>query len=636
MRLIRRTLQIMLLLLLIALLIVVYFIANPNLPDYKPADKVHYLGQWSEQERQFYYYTPQGTRVKGLQYAWFSALELPFGKAKFADPDYLARFGFLTQPGQKATPLNPGNLPVGFARHQDDESCVEYLDITCAACHTGELRFKGQAVRIDGGAALHSLASTVPTLKGGSFGQSLGMSMAFTYYNPLKFRRFAREVLGERYEREYDTLRVEFKQVLDRLLSTAYNDWHRGLYPTEEGFGRTDAFGRIANTVFGDSIDAANYRIADAPVSYPHLWDIWKFDWVQWNGSAMQPMARNVGEALGVGATLHLLDENGQAVAENQRYASSVRIHDLYELEETLKRLQPPAWPEKIFGKVDIALASRGRALFQENCAHCHAPQVVPPDKRMAPERDPEWYLRVIPTSIVGTDSTTADNIADHRFDVSKLGWTKAKLAKLDVKLFSNSLDNVDLRAISTAEALAYITAYVEERAYRDNGITPEQRKRMDGYGLKIGVQEIRGYKARPLDSIWATPPFLHNGSVPTLFHLLSPVSERPSQFWVGNFEFDPQHVGFVSDKFPGGFLLDTRIKGNGNNGHEFRDGCRNDGAIGRGLQPEERWALVEYLKVLGNAQLENQLSEMPSKPWSPGPFCQGSVTANDEESNDA
>lgn len=74
MRLIRRTLQIMLLLLLIALLIVVYFIANPNLPDYKPADKVHYLGQWSEQERQFYYYTPQGTRVKGLQYAWFSTL----------------------------------------------------------------------------------------------------------------------------------------------------------------------------------------------------------------------------------------------------------------------------------------------------------------------------------------------------------------------------------------------------------------------------------------------------------------------------------------------------------------------------------------------------------------------------------
>ncbi|MGY2499104.1 hypothetical protein, partial [Klebsiella pneumoniae] len=93
-------------------------------------------------------------------------------------------------------------------------------------------------------------------------------SMAFTYYNPLKFRRFAQEVLGEQYPQGRDQLREDFKQVLDRLLATAFNDWHRGLYPTEEGFGRTDAFGRIANTVFGDVLDDANYRVANAPVSY--------------------------------------------------------------------------------------------------------------------------------------------------------------------------------------------------------------------------------------------------------------------------------------------------------------------------------------------------------------------------------
>ncbi len=85
---------------------------------------------------------------------------------------------------------------MGFARHADAESGEHYLDISCAACHTGELRYQGQAVRIDGGAALHSLASTVPTVRGGSFGQALGMSMAFTYYNPLKFNRFAQQVLG--------------------------------------------------------------------------------------------------------------------------------------------------------------------------------------------------------------------------------------------------------------------------------------------------------------------------------------------------------------------------------------------------------------------------------------------------------
>ena len=624
MRLLRRTLKLFILLALIGLAVALYYIANPNLPTYQQPSDLHYLDQWSEEQRQTYYYTPQGTTVKGLRYDWFSALEMPFGTEKFARLDYLARFGFLTDPKQQPSALNPGNLPVGFTRHQDNESGEHFLDISCAACHTGELRYKGQAVRIDGGAALHSLASTVPTLRGGGFGQALGMSMAFTYYNPLKFRRFAQEVLGDQYPQGRDQLREDFKQVLDRLLATAFNDWHRGLYPTEEGFGRTDAFGRIANTVFGDVLDDANYRVANAPVSYPQLWDIWKFDWVQWNGSAMQPMARNVGEALGVGASLHLLDEHGKGVAEADRYASSVRLHDLYTLEETLKRLQPPKWPEVVFGKVDLPLASRGKALYTENCAYCHAPDPKPRDQRLAPSRDPEWKMRVVPISIVGTDPTTADNIADHRFDISRLGWTKAELSRLDVKLFGSSLDEVDFKSISSAKGLAYITAYVENRAYQDAGIGPRQRKEMDGYGLPIGVQEKRGYKARPLDGIWATPPFLHNGSVPNLFELLSPVYERQAQFWVGNFEFDPVRVGYRSDKFPGGFLLDTRVTGNGNGGHEFRDGCRQEGVIGRALSPDERLALIEYLKVLGNADLENRLSDVPVQAWTPGPSCEG------------
>ncbi len=624
MRLLRRTLKLVLVLVLIGLAVVLYYVANPNLPRFEPPEQLHYLQQWSDEQRQTYYYTPQGTTVKGLRYDWFVALEMPFGSEKFARPDYLARFGFLTDPKQRATSLNPGNLPVGFARHQDNESGEHFLDISCAACHTGELRYQGQAVRIDGGAALHSLASTVPTLRGGGFGQALGMSMAFTYYNPLKFRRFAQEVLGDRYAQDRDRLRQDFKQVLDRLLATAANDWHRGLYPTEEGFGRTDAFGRIANTVFGDALDEANYRIANAPVSYPHLWDIWKFDWVQWNGSAMQPMARNVGEALGVGASLHLLDEHGQGVAEADRYASSVRLHDLYTLEETLKQLQPPQWPEAIFGKIDLPLASRGKALYSENCAYCHAPNPKPREQRLAPARDPEWKMRIVPTDIVGTDPTTADNIADHRFDISRLGWTKAELSRLDVQLFGASLDEVDFKSISSAKALAYITAYVENRAYQDAGISPRQRWRMDGYGLSIGVQEKRGYKARPLDGIWATPPFLHNGSVANLFELLSPVYERQTRFWVGNFEFDPVRVGYRSEAFPGGFLFDTRVTGNGNGGHEFRDGCRQQGVIGRALAPDERLAVIEYLKVLGNDGLEAQLTEVPAKAWTPGPSCEG------------
>lgn len=622
MQLLRRALLGLLFLVALFAGIGVYFVAYPNLPAYQQPEQLHYLNQWSEADRQTFYYTPQGTQVKGLRYEWFQALEKPFGRGKLAAPDYLARFGFLVDPQQQPSTRNPANLPVGFARHEDSETGIAYLDISCAACHTGELRHRGQAIRIDGGAALHSLASTVPTLRGGAFGQALGMSMAATYYNPLKFKRFALEVLGDNYASDREQLRIDFKRVLDRLLSTAFNDWHRGLYPTEEGFGRTDAFGRIANTVFGDAIDADNYRVANAPVSYPQVWDIWKFDWVQWNGSAMQPMARNIGEALGVGAPLRLLHEDGSPFMLDERYPSSVRVHDLDRLEQTLKRLQPPRWPEEVLGKVDIEKASLGRALFEENCAYCHAADPKPVKERFAASRAPEWRMRIVPTEVIGTDPTTADNIADHRFDVSRLGWTQHELKELDVRLFDASPAELDLQNISSAKGLAYITAYVEQRAYRDAGVHPDERARLDGFGLPIGVQEIRGYKARPLDGIWATPPFLHNGSVANLFELLSPVAERQKQFWVGTFEYDTERLGFETGAFPGGFLLDTSITGNGNQGHEFRAGCREQGVIGRALLPHERWALLEYLKVLGDDRFESQLQHLPAKPWTPGPNC--------------
>ncbi|MCZ7166968.1 hypothetical protein, partial [Salmonella enterica] len=88
-----------------------------------------------------------------------------------------------------------------------------------------------QALRIDGGAAQHVLPSSVPTLRGGSFGQALVASLASTYYNPLKFRRFAHSVLGDQYDAQYDQLRQDFKKSLDNFLKVAWNDTHRGLYP---------------------------------------------------------------------------------------------------------------------------------------------------------------------------------------------------------------------------------------------------------------------------------------------------------------------------------------------------------------------------------------------------------------------
>jgi len=114
-------------------------------------------------------------------------------------------------------------------------------------------------------------------------------------------------------------------------------------------------------------------------------------------------------------------------------------------------------------------------------------------------------------------------------------------------------------------------------------------------------------YKARPLNGIWAVGPFLHNGSVPTLYDLLSPASERPAAFLLGNPEFDPVKVGIVTHSVvaknesydrDGFFILNTALKGNRNTGHVFSN-QEGPGVIGRSLSVEERYQLIEFLKTM-------------------------------------
>ena len=100
------------------------------------------------------------------------------------------------------------------------------------------------------------------------------------------------------------------------------------------------------------------------------------------------------------------------------------------------------------------------------------------------------------------------------------------------------------------------------------------------------------GYVAVPLDGIWIRAPYLHNGAVPSLREMLKPPAERTPVFHRGFDVFDPATVGFVSEgpqaeRF--GTRLDTSEPGNSNQGHLY----------GTDLAPEEKAALVEYLKTL-------------------------------------
>lgn len=78
-----------------------YFVAYPNLPEYEAPEALHYLEQWDATQRQTYYYTPQGTQVKGLEYEWFRALELPFSRDKFATPTTSPASAFWSIPRNK-------------------------------------------------------------------------------------------------------------------------------------------------------------------------------------------------------------------------------------------------------------------------------------------------------------------------------------------------------------------------------------------------------------------------------------------------------------------------------------------------------------------------------------------------------
>lgn len=103
------------------------------------------------------------------------------------------------------------------------------------------------------------------------------------------------------------------------------------------------------------------------------------------------------------------------------------------------------------------------------------------------------------------------------------------------------------------------------------------------------------GYANMPLDGLWLRAPYLHNGSVPTLWDLLQPAASRPASFYRGNDLYDPGKLGFVSDRpaerGKGYFRLDTHLPGNSNAGH---DGER----YGTSLPDAQKWALIEYLKT--------------------------------------
>ncbi len=548
----------------------------PGLPaPVKVYDVVQLNQEWTQEERQRYYHTSEGSQL--MPYKWFLALEQADNKKPFLDPDHLIRFRILPD----VNPLNnPDRLPVGFAKDPPGPAPEESVGITCAGCHTAQINYKGLGLRIDGAPGQLDLDL---------FLEHLGLAITATRLDPVKFDRFARRVLGADYNsvnknRLLQRVRQYIRGRLATLLQELSADEESGAGATTPGFGRIDALVQGGNTLFS-KLGRGNLRPLSSPVDIIPLWHAPSYGWVQSNASIRQPMARNIIQTLAVGASL-VLPGNPETI-----YTSSVRLQNLAEMEEMASRLKAPVWPGWLFGELDRDKVARGRALYQELCAGCHAPRLetpasndgvpvmpgpYPPDPVSQAAGKRFYHLRIFDLDTIGTDPQSAVSFATRTVNATALGFSAKEPA---------------------ANVIYKVVSGVMSRYYTEHNISPEQQTVWNGYRANYW-RAPKAYPARPLAGIWATAPFLHNGSVPNLYELLSPVEERSNTFYVGNLELDPIHVGYETGRFKGGFKLDTAKTGNSNAGHEFRDG-EGKGVIGRELTEDERWQIIEYLKAL-------------------------------------
>lgn len=586
---------------------------------------------WSDEQRSWWYTVSQGSRL--LPLSWALALKTEDGMDAMFGPGNLQRLGYLANPYSSD---NPYGLPVGFVVDHDDtrdadlmcdrfpETCKSrtmrepWLGLNCSACHTTEITFKGRRFRVEG-------APTLADFKGLVDGTE--NALRATLGDEERFTLFARQVLGV----SLDPRKVQSlsSQVTEQLVwIEALRQINHG--DVDAGPARLDAQGHILTKVsmINGATSPGTEFSADAPASYPFIWNTHQQKLLQWNGIAPSLLKiRLLGRATDVGALIRNVSEVIGVFAhiDAQRgwvelgYDSSVRVTEMVGLERLLSQLYSPVWPESILGPIDRDIAAQGRELFEANCRECHA-HLGPTDLTTAANdemRDLKetgtdvflacnTYLRTTDAGNMAgqyplgffIDEKIKDNDAVHAMLVNAAaGAIYAKVGELISAIFSEIEPGppVVIAAALPGEVLPGVVDPVKKERARQ---------------CLTSSDKLLAYKARPLNGIWATAPYLHNGSVPTLYDLLLPAKARnvatndpvptgelrPESFGVGSREFDPRKVGFVSAESENPWVFNVRdpngniIPGNSNAGHNYNNAQFNE---------TQRLAIVEYLKGL-------------------------------------
>ena len=531
---------------------------------------------WNSKLREEFYYTPQGSRL--IPYDWFVALERADDNTPFASHASLSRYDW-SWPLDKS-PINPDDLPVGFVKDPASTEFGQYLGLTCAACHTSDLKYKGITIRIDGAPSLADVTEFWTDMNS-------AVKATLPFANKDRFQRFAAKVLG--FSANPQTI-----EALGGKL-TAYATELAGVVRQRQpslaaGRGRVDALTQIINSLStGDLREPSNLRDPFAPVSYPFLWLAPKLDFVQWDPVASSPISRNAGEVLGVFGDVNFV------YPPTDLFKSSVLFKNLGEIEDWLWDLKPPVWPEPVLGMINRDLAAKGKALFDHDCRGCHNMQ---PFEMTSPEDSigGHTFIKIKPIDVkdVGVDPIYVQSL------VTRIALTD----QLGPVLFGFK------PVVSAADYFFLTVGATVGRGLNDAGFSPQEQLKLDGFRMysphspnnptdkpKSWVpSSMTALKAGPLYGIWATGPFLHNGSVPNIEELLLAPEKRSKAFWVGSHEFDPLKLGFKSteqdlseEERAKLFRFDTSLPGNRNTGHAYPSTPYSD---------ENRAAVLEYLKA--------------------------------------
>jgi hypothetical protein len=662
---------------------------------------VYPVQNWDSADSLWFYYTSQGSNLMDYQiFKHLEQVDSPVeGKIKlFRDYDNMNRFRFLMQ---RNTPGNEDWLPVGWAK--DTYEGQDYIGFTCAACHTTQVNYNNEqkgisvGIRIDGGPSMADIQTMFTELE-----HALQDSV-YNEKNPGKFNRLAEAVLmpdatesdklGFRDQLTKQYMRIKNFNAKDNPKNGMIDPPHRqknGGY----GYGRLDAFGRIFNRIESvrSPVKGEGYHPANAPVSYPFLWDTPHHDFVQWNGIAgntgvggLGPLGRNASEVLGVFATVHAGNSEPWLITTLLgfgNYSSSLRKWNQVGLERKIKHLWSPSWEQlakdnilpEIKGlpksqetrtafieKIEMTDEKEleqlmpslsdwelGLAVFKKyKCVLCHQPI----DRKDSGRRVISQFASV---GEIRTDATMANNAifycSQNEFpDVPKEQRCQTSIDQEDTPTGAKGADVIThlTGEVLSNGALWDIPVYAV--SWGSNPwkswipfMTSEADRHVDFEVVNKNdadkdpkVTHLNVYKGRPLNGIWATAPYLHNGSVSNLYELFLPSSCedkngrklepgttcRSKTFTVGSRELDTEKVGFKQlDNLKGTYpelVFDTELLGNSNKGHEYAAGVtriiktdaqghairKSDGQFDvEYLMPinhDERMALLEYLKSL-------------------------------------